>query len=85
MSRLIKIGDALSQLVNTFPPFNGHPNESLSGRAYRTGSKWEGVIDKVFYRQDRHCKTAYNNDLLYAKKLIEQHESRESGFFTPKI
>jgi len=80
MSRLIKIGDAMSQFVNTLPPFNGHPNESLSGRAYRTGSKWEGVIDKLFFFQDRHCKTAYENDLIYAKNLIKENENRKTAY-----
>ena len=68
MSRLIKVGDALSQLVNTI--MGGHPNESISGRAYRENTKLEGIIDSIFFFQYRHCKTAYLNDVAYARLLI---------------
>lgn len=35
MNRLIRIGEALSQLYNVIF-LNGHPNESMPGRAWRT-------------------------------------------------
>jgi len=68
MNYLIKVGDALSQLANVVF-LNGHPNESLSGRAHRTNSRWEKVID--FFLGKNHCKVAYYNDLLYATELIK--------------
>jgi len=69
MKRLIRIGDAFSQLLNVLI-FNGHPNESLSGRAWRTKSKWYKVIDALLWFDKNHCMTAYINDLNYAKELV---------------
>lgn len=70
MKYLIKVGDALSQLANVVL-LNGHPNESLSGRAYRTGSKWQKVIDAVLFFDKEHCKKSHENDIAYAEDLIE--------------
>lgn len=70
MKYLIKVGDALSQLANVIL-LNGHPNESLSGRAYRTGSMWQKVIDAVLWFDKDHCKVSHENDIAYAKDLIE--------------
>ena len=67
---LIRIGDALSQLLNVLL-LNGHPNESLSGRAYRTKSRWYIVIDLIFF-DPRHCLDAFENDLKYAEQLINK-------------
>lgn len=69
MNRLIRIGDACSQLANVVF-LNGHPNESLSGRAWRTQSLWYKVIDFLFWFDDHHCQTAYYNDIKYARELI---------------
>ena len=69
MRRLIKIGDALSQLLNVIF-LDGHPNESLSGRAWRTGSNWYKVIDFILWFDKNHCKVAYENDVKYAKSLL---------------
>lgn len=77
MSRLLKIGDALSQLVNVaFLPNHKdtNANESVSGRAYRKGwAKTVKVIDFVFsfYEKD-HCRLSYEADIDRAKKLLEQ-------------
>lgn len=71
MIYLIKIGDALSQLFNVIL-LNGHPNESLSGRAYRTNSKWYKVIDILLWFDKNHCRNAYLNDIQYASELIRQ-------------
>ena len=69
MNRLIRIGDACSQLANVVF-LNGHPNESLSGRAWRTKSIWYKVIDIVLWFDKDHCKCAHENDLNYARKLL---------------
>ncbi len=65
---------ALSQLGNTI--LGGFPDESMSARAWRTGSKgrWPGfilrpAIDAFFFLitlgKDRtHCKTAYESEKL---------------------
>lgn len=69
MNRLIRTGDALSQLCNVIF-LNGHPNESMSGRAWRTQSRWYKVIDTILWFDKDHCKTAYYNDLKYAEQLL---------------
>lgn len=65
---------ALSQLGNAL--LGGYPDESMSARAHRTGSKgrWPGVvtrplIDVFFYivtfgRDKAHCLTAYESEHL---------------------
>jgi len=69
MNRLIRIGDAISQLCNVMF-LAGHPNESLSGRAWRTKSVWYKVIDLLLWFDKDHCKTAHLNDVEYARNLI---------------
>ena len=69
LNRLIRIGDALSQLLNVVF-LNGHPNESLSGRAWRTKSKWEKVINFILFFDKNHCLNAHFNDIKYAKDLL---------------
>ena len=71
MIYLIKIGDALSQLLNVIF-LNGHPNESLSGRAYRVKSNWFRIIDTIFWFDKNHCRNAYLNDIQYASELLKQ-------------
>jgi hypothetical protein len=67
---LIRLGDALSQLLNVIF-LNGHPNESISGRAWRTQSRWRFVIDTIFWFDQDHCKTSHENDLAYALELLK--------------
>lgn len=66
---IIRTGDALSQLINVVL-LNGHPNESLSGRAWRTKSIWYKVIDVVFWFDCDHCQTSHFNDVRYARELL---------------
>lgn len=70
ISYLLGCGDALSQLANKVL-LNGHPNESLSGRAWRTQSAWYRVIDALFFFDKDHCRISHENDLAYAKQLVE--------------
>lgn len=70
MNWFIRVGDATSQWVNVFL-LNGHPNESLSGRAWRTQSVWYKVIDLLLWFDPDHCRTSHMNDVLYAKQLVE--------------
>lgn len=76
-NRAIRAGDALSQFFNVLL-FNGHPNESMSGRAWRTKAKFLGiylykVIDTILWFDKDHCKTAYENDIAYAKTIVEEN------------
>ena len=76
-SRLVRLGDALSQLANVLL-LNGDANESISGRAHREGwIKAERLIDAIFAPWDpQHCRIAYLMDVARAKKLIEDHDGR---------
>lgn len=70
MTWLLKIGDALSQLINVIF-LNGHPNESISGRAWRTKSVWYRVIDTILWFDKDHCKVSHENDIAYARELLK--------------
>ncbi len=75
-SRLLKIGDALSQLVNVaFLPMHHQTsaNESISGRAHRCGwIRAEAFIDWIFSPwETHHCRIAYERDIDRAKAAIE--------------
>lgn len=82
MNRLMKIGDALSQLANVAFLPNVHQttaNESISGRAHRMGWKRiEKAIDLLFspFEKD-HCRLSYEADLRRAKDLLENETLRE--------
>ena len=79
--RLVKVGDALSQLVNValLPRHTETTaNESVSGRAYREGWRVARWIDALFFwqRNPRHCERAYLADLKRAIAFQAQHERR---------
>lgn len=70
-SRLIRALDAVSQLGNVLL-FNGDPNYSISGEAYRRGRRrWRRCIDALFspFEAD-HCRKAYDNDVAKAIALV---------------
>ena len=73
---VVRVGDAISQLINVVLFFSDNPNESISGRAYRQQENWfwsaiKTVIDWVFSPlQSDHCKKAYCADLMRARRLL---------------
>lgn len=74
--RYVKIGDALSQLLNValLPDHTGTTaNESISGRAFRSGWRCQKWIDALFFFQSGpgHCERSYRADLERARKTIE--------------
>jgi hypothetical protein len=73
MTWLIKIGDALSQLLNVLI-FNGDPNHSISGDAWRFNRhKTRAVLDFVFYPFEKdHCFRAHLHDVQKATKLSQE-------------
>ena len=81
-SRLIAVGDALSQLLNVAFLTNlkdTTSNESTSGRAHRAGWKrTEKFIDWVAspFEKD-HCRLAYENDVRRAEALVEYDRQRK--------
>lgn len=78
VNRIIRIGDALSQLFNVII-FNGDSNYSISGDAYRLQRhSLRKFIDFIFspFEKD-HCKTAYLNDIKKAQLLLKETEKVE--------
>jgi len=77
-SRLVKVGDALSQLANVLLlPRHSETtsNESISGRSHRVG--WrnaERFINWMF--SPDHCAKAYANDVLRARDYIQDYDSK---------
>lgn len=73
--RYVKIGDALSQLVNV-ALLSRHKettaNESISGRAHRCGwTMAESVIDALFFFWEKdHCLRAHLLDIQRAETLV---------------
>ena len=76
MSYLKRVWSAFSQLVNTIF-LMGEPNESISGRCYR--EPWPmamAVINTIFFWQVNHCRSAYTNDIEWAKNYLQQDLTR---------
>jgi hypothetical protein len=72
-SRLHRAADALSQLLNVLI-FNGDPNYSISGDAYRYDRRWlRCTIDYIFSPwEDNHCQRSYINDVAKASALLRE-------------
>lgn len=76
--RLIKIGDALSQLLNvTLLPRHRETtaNESISGRAHRMGwRRTERFINWLFrWWEPEHCRKAHEKDVMRATLWAQMH------------
>lgn len=69
--RWLRLGDAASQFFNVLI-FDGDPNYSISGDAYRLGRhRLRRVIDCLFAPWERdHCRLAYENDRWKAALLV---------------
>jgi len=73
----LRVGDAVSQLINTAIFFSNNPNESLSGRSYRQKRHWFwGKMYKLLnwafspFQQD-HCKKSHDADVARASELLK--------------
>ena len=86
--RNIAIG--LDQLANAV--LAGHPDETLSSRAYRaeqSGQRYWGwtrrVIDLLFFWQPGHCKAAYESEQRrhLPAAATPTNQPAQAGFFTP--
>lgn len=68
MSLLQNVLIGVDQTVNCLFRLDGEwgePDETLSARAYRVREKhpaWARWIDRLFFWQPGHCKTAYENE-----------------------
>jgi hypothetical protein len=72
-SRLIRLGDAFSQFWNVLL-FNGDPNHSISGDAYRfKRERLRRAIDWMFSRWEAdHCRVSHENDVAKGCRLCEE-------------
>ena len=76
--RLVRLAALASQLLNVVI-FNGSPDETVSGRAYRQGglqgdARWDNLrklINKAFFWQPDHCRKSHQQDVRMAKALVE--------------
>jgi hypothetical protein len=82
---------AFSQLMNVTFLFGKRTNESISARCYRKGTlegsplwrKAHKAIDWIAQKiESEHCKTAYQDDLRQAHKLI--NEAPKGVFLHPE-
>jgi len=73
-SRLTRLADATSQFFNVLI-FNGDPNHSISGDAYRFKRvRLARVIDWLFSPWGlEHCRKAYLNDMAKAHRLVQEY------------
>lgn len=78
---LIRVGDAISQLINVAVLFGQSANESISGRAWRqrnTHRSWgimRILIDWIASPvESDHCKKSYDNDVVRAALLLKNKE-----------
>jgi hypothetical protein len=69
------IWSATSQWFNVVLLF-GHPNESISGRSHREDWWLKKLVNAMLFWQVDHCKSAYNNDVKWAKAYIEQDSNK---------
>lgn len=68
MARLTRIAAAFSELINAC--IGGHNNETLSGRAWRTNSKWMPIINTIFFWQQNHCLLSHLDDVKWAHEFL---------------
>jgi len=69
---LMGIWSATSQWFNVVLLL-GHPNESISGRSHRENWQIKKLVNAILFWQVDHCKSAYDNDLKWAKTYVAQH------------
>jgi hypothetical protein len=79
--RIIKIGDAMSQLLNValLPAHTKTTaNESISGRAHRCGwRRTERLIDWLFRPwESDHCRRSHEADIQRAEALLLRTQER---------
>ena len=81
--RLLRLSALASQLVNVIV-FDGSPDETVSGRAYRQGvlqmdpcwAKRRRWINWLFRWQADHCLKSHQQDVRMARALMEIYNAR---------
>ena len=82
--RWLKIGDAVSQLLNVLLLPNHKEtsaNESISGRTHRQGWKrTEKVLNFLFlWLEKDHCRIAHEQDVERCKRFVKNETSDSSS------
>lgn len=68
---------ALDQLINAFI-FFGYADETLSARCYREHRKLPmKIINAIFFLQDNHCKTSFENEQFRKHLPIEYRKAKD--------
>jgi len=74
-SRLFRLADASSQFFNVLF-YNGEPNHSVSGDAYRYNRiRTQKFIDWFFlklFKEEQHCKASHLNDVARGCELCKE-------------
>lgn len=74
-SKLFRLADAVSQLFNVLI-FNGEPNHSVSGDAFRYNRiRTKAFIDWFFlkfFKEEEHCKSSHLNDVARGCELCKE-------------
>ena len=74
---LLRVGDALSQLINVTVFFGKNPNESVSGRSWRLRDKrfWGLMVKVIDFLaspfEDDHCKKSHEADIRRALETVK--------------
>lgn len=69
---LTRLGDATSQFLNVML-FNGDPNHSISGDAYRfKRERLRRFIDWVFFWDPDHCRVSHEHDVQKGCRLCSE-------------
>jgi hypothetical protein len=85
--RLLRLAAWLSAGVNLVL-FNGSPDETLSGRAYRQGvlqvppsRRWAWFarwINRAFFWQPNHCRDSHEQDRAFARVILASDQRERS-------
>lgn len=74
VNHLLKLSAWTSQTVNVWLLF-GHHDQTVSARCYlnRDKKRWKHAylaINAIFFWQDDHCKTSFEQDIIFAKEVL---------------
>ncbi|WP_211172424.1 hypothetical protein [Massilia forsythiae] len=91
MSRAFQIAVAVDQLVNA--ACGGYADETMSARCWRLRAvrpyAWlRPTIDRVFFWQVDHCRSAYESERARSQLPADYRDTNttrpaDAGFFTP--
>lgn len=72
--RIVKIGDAISQLFNVALSWDHTAttsNESISSKAHRLNLPRKRFINALFFSEVDHCRASFKKDVERARQTIQ--------------